>query len=131
MNPPADLDDLSPEQLRALVARLLAEVHAKDLEVTEKRRDVGELEREPYYRQTRIDQLTHEVSVLRRQRFGRRSEQLNDEQMGLLDEAIDGDLGAIGMELEQLEPARKRQHEQPDAASFPRTASYAATNLAS
>ncbi len=51
MNPPADLDDLSPEQLRALAARLLAEVHAKDLEVTEKRHEVGDLERELHYRQ--------------------------------------------------------------------------------
>ncbi|KAK43537.1 hypothetical protein [Caballeronia zhejiangensis] len=61
MNPPADLDDLSPEQLRALAPQLLAEVHSKDLEVTEKRREVRELERELHYPQTRIDQLTHEI----------------------------------------------------------------------
>ncbi len=54
--------------------------------------------------------------MLRRQQFGRRSEQLNTEQMSLLDEAIDDDLSAIGIELEQLEPARKRQHEQPKRA---------------
>ncbi|KXU92095.1 hypothetical protein CR51_31155 [Caballeronia megalochromosomata] len=66
MNSPADLDDLSPEQLRALAAQLLAEVHAKGQEVTEKRRKSMELERELHYRQTRIDQLTHEISVLRR-----------------------------------------------------------------
>ncbi len=80
MNPPADLDDLSPEQLRALATQLLAEVRAKDQEVTEKRREVDALERELHYRQTRIDQLTHEISVLRRQQFGRRREQLNNEQ---------------------------------------------------
>jgi len=119
MNPPADLDDLSPEQLRALAAQLLAEVHAKDLEVTEKRRKLGELERELHYRQTRIDQLTHEISVLRRQQFGRRSEQLNSEQMSLLDEAIDGDLAAIEIELEELEPSRKRQHEPSKRAHLP------------
>lgn len=119
MNPPADLDDLSPEQLRALAAQLLAEVRAKDQEVTEKRREVDALERELHYRQTRIDQLTHEISVLRRQQFGRRSEQLNNEQMSLLDEAIDGDLAAIDIELEQLEPSRKRQDEQPRRAPLP------------
>jgi transposase len=119
MNPPADLDDLSPEQLRALATQLLAEVRAKDQEVTEKRREVDALERELHYRQTRIDQLTHEISVLRRQQFGRRSEQLNNEQMSLLDEAIDGDLAAIEIELEELEPARKRRPEQPKRAPLP------------
>jgi transposase len=119
MNPPTDLDALSPEQLRALAAQLIAEVNAKDTEVTAKRREVGELERELHYRQSRIDQLTHEVSVLRRQQFGRRSEQLNNEQMSLLDEAIDADLAAIEIELEQLEPTRKRQHEQPKRAPLP------------
>ncbi len=63
MNPPADLDDLSPEAVaRPLAAQLLVEVHAKDQEVTEKRREIDELERELHYRQTRIDQLTHEFS---------------------------------------------------------------------
>ena len=106
MNLPADLDALSPEQLRALTAQLIAEVEAKDQKIKEKEREASERDRELRYRQTRIDQLTHEVSVLKRQQFGRRSEQLNSEQMNLLDEAIDGDLVAIEMELEQLEPTR-------------------------
>ncbi|MFP3710315.1 IS66 family transposase zinc-finger binding domain-containing protein, partial [Paraburkholderia sp. SIMBA_009] len=58
--------------------------------------------------------------ILKRQQFGRRSEQLNSEQMNLLDEAIDGDLVAIEMELEQLEPTRaERQREQPKRAPLP------------
>lgn len=101
---PADLDALNPEQLRALAAQLIAEVK-------EKEREASERDRELRFRQTRIDQLTHEVSILKRQQFGRRSEQLNSEQMNLLDEAIDGDLVAIEMELEQLEPTRaERKH---------------------
>ncbi len=39
--------------------------------------------------------------------------------MSLLDEAIDGDLAAIEIELEELEPARKRRHEQPKRAPLP------------
>ncbi|WP_321927412.1 IS66 family transposase, partial [Burkholderia sp. BCC1998] len=86
----------------------------------EKEREASERDQELRYRQTRIDQLTHEVSVLKRQQFGRRSEQLNSEQMNLLDEAIDGDLVAIEMELEQLEPTRVvRQREQPKRAPLP------------
>ncbi len=110
---PADLDALNPEQLRALAAQLIAEVK-------EKGREASERDRELCFRQTRIDQLTHEVSILRRQQFGRRSEQLNSEQMNLLDEAIDGALVAIEMELEQLEPTRvERQREQPNRAPLP------------
>lgn len=41
MNPPADLDALSPDELRTLAAQLMAQV--------------GEKDRELRYRQTRID----------------------------------------------------------------------------
>ncbi|MFJ1260720.1 IS66 family transposase, partial [Cupriavidus sp. CuC1] len=89
MNSPTDLNDLSPEQLRTLAAELIAQV--------------GEKDRELRYRQTRIDQLTHEISILKRLKFGKRSEQLNAEQASLLDETIDADLAAIETELEQLQ----------------------------
>jgi transposase len=81
MSLPADLATLNPEQLRTLAAQLIVQVQ-------EKEREVGEKERELRYRQTRIDQLTHELSVLKRLQFGKRSEQLNTEQMSLLDEAF-------------------------------------------
>ncbi len=49
---PADLNDLNSDQLRALATTLMAQVSDKD--------------RELVYRQTRIDQLTHEISLLKR-----------------------------------------------------------------
>ncbi|KVD52428.1 hypothetical protein WI87_26710 [Burkholderia ubonensis] len=90
MNPPADLDALSPDELRTLAAQLMAQV--------------GEKDRELHYRQTRIDQLTHEIATLKRLQFGKRSEQFTAEQMSLLDEAIDADLADLEIELEQLQP---------------------------
>ncbi|RZF23692.1 IS66 family transposase, partial [Paraburkholderia sp. UYCP14C] len=57
MDIPANLDALSTEQIRELNAKLMAEIAGK--------------ERELQYRQTRIDQLTHELSVIKRQQFGR------------------------------------------------------------
>jgi hypothetical protein len=104
MNLPADLNALSPEQLRTLAEQLIAQVQERERELQDKTREVDEKERELHYRQTRIDQLTHEISILKRQQFGRRSEQLGSEQMNLLDEAIDADLVAIELELEQLKP---------------------------
>ena len=107
MNSPTDLNDLSPEQLRTLAAELIAQV--------------GEKDRELRYRQTRIDQLTHEISILKRLKFGKRSEQLNAEQASLLDETIDADLAAIETELEQLrsDTPEHKQRQQPKRASLP------------
>jgi transposase len=113
MNLPANLDALSPDELRTLAAQLMAQA--------------GENERELRYRQTRIDQLTHEIAVLRRLHFGKRSEQLNVEQMSLLNEAIDADLAALEIELEQLQsntaPDKQRQKPKrtPLPAHLPRT----------
>jgi hypothetical protein len=46
MDLPADLNALSPEQLRALAAQLIAQVEDRDREIDEKTREVGEKERE-------------------------------------------------------------------------------------
>jgi transposase len=107
MDSPADLDTLSPEQLRVLAAGLIAQV--------------SENKRELIYRQTRIDQLTHEISILKRWQIGKRGEQINAEQASLLDETIDADLAAIETELEPLQsdiPQRK-QRQQPRRAPLP------------
>jgi transposase len=107
MTLPTDLDALSPEQLRTLAAQLIAEVDEK--------------KRELHYRQTRIDQLTHELAMLKRLQFGKRSEQLSTEQMSLLEEAIDEDLAALEAELEQLvaETAPIKPRAQPKRSPLP------------
>jgi transposase len=106
MNSPANLDALSPDELRTLAAQLMAEVSEKNRELS--------------YRQTRIDQLTHEIAALKRLQYGKRSEQFTAEQMSLLDEAIDADLAALEIELEQLQPtpADKQRH-KPKRAPLP------------
>jgi transposase len=121
MNLPADLNALSPEQLRTLAEQLIAQVQERERKLQDKTREVDEKERELRYRQTRIDQLTHEISILKRQQFGRRSEQLGSEQMNLLDEAIDADLVAIELELEQLKPDTPADpsRQQPKRAALP------------
>jgi transposase len=115
MDLPVDLAALSADQLRTLAAQLA-------VQLADREREVDEKERELQYRQTRIDQLTHELSAIKRQQFGKRSEQLNTEQMSLLDEAIDTDLAAIEAELEQLQPdtpERKSRQQRPRRAPLP------------
>ncbi|AEA65919.1 IS66 family transposase [Burkholderia gladioli] len=107
MDIPADLDSLSTEQIRALNAKLMVEI--------------AEKERELQYRQTRIDQLTHELSIIKRQQFGKRSEQLNKEQLSLLEESVDGDLAAIGLELQELKSDQQARvpRQQPKRMPLP------------
>jgi transposase len=103
----ADLDTLSPEQLRALAADLIVKVAQRDSELL--------------WRQTRIDLLTQELAVLKRFRYGKRSEQLSAEQASLLEESVDADVAALEIELEALQsPAPERKPSiQPKRAPLP------------
>jgi len=47
------------------------------------------------------------MATLKRWRFARRSEQLSAVQRSLLEESIDEDLGAIGLELRELQSSAK------------------------
>jgi len=91
------LTNLNAQELREMVTELMAQVG-------ENAKTIASKDREILYRQTRIDQLTHEMAVLKRWKFGRSREQLDQAQASLLDEAIDADIAAIEEELEQLAP---------------------------
>jgi transposase len=112
MDPPVDLATLSNDQLPTLAMEL-------DAQLADRQREVGEKERKLQYRQTRIAQLTHEFSVIKRLQFSKRSDQLNTEQMSLLDEAVDTDLA----ELERLQPdtpERRSRQQRPRRAPLHR-----------
>ena len=100
MTSAADLAHLDAEQLRALAARLMAEMHAK---------------------QTLIDKLTHEMAVLKRIKFAATSEAYTGEQQRLLFETIETDLEALQTEIDQLTPevADQRGKQPPKRAPLP------------
>ena len=109
---PELLSDLNAEQLRELMTDLIAQVARNDQEISALDQQITSLEqtlcskdREILYRQAKIDQLTHEMALLKRWKFGRSREQLDSAQASLLDEAIDADIAAIEEELEHLAPA--------------------------
>ena len=111
MSLPANLDQLSADELRQLVIRqagLLAES-----------------DRELNWRQGKIDKLTHELAVHKRWRFGVKTEHWPVEQRQLLEETIDDDLAAMEEELAQLSTtppkAKGQAKRQPLPASLPRT----------
>ncbi len=108
-----NLNELTPEQLRALAAQLLSQV--------------GTMGKKIHRDQAVIEQLTHEIALLKRYKFAKRSEQLSPDQISLLDELIDTDIAAIEAELKALRPApviaqpRQQPKRAPLPAQFPRT----------
>ncbi len=86
---------MDAQQLRELATTLIEKVSRQDNELR--------------FRQARIDQLTHEMAVLRRLQFAARSERLDSGQRSLLEEAIDADLQALSHELEALQPPKPDQ----------------------
>jgi len=86
-----NLDQMTPEQLRALAAQLLSKVDTMGLRI---------------HRDERIiEQLSHEIVILKRHKFAKRSEQISPAQGSLLDDMLNTDLEAIDAELKALRPA--------------------------
>lgn len=91
MNIACDLDQLSPDQLKLLVAQL--------------RTSNEQLEQQNRQYQFLNEKLTYELAVLKRHRFAKRSEVMNASQRQLFEELIDTDIHAIEEELSELIPA--------------------------
>ncbi len=68
---------------------------------------------------THNDKLTHELALLRRHRFGKRSEGMGKHQLALLDALVEEDIAAIEMELEALSPTAAEQRERKQAKRQP------------
>ena len=98
---------MTPDQLRALAAQLLSKV---DTLGRESRRD-----------KTVIEQLSHEIAILKRHKFAKRSEQISPAQGSLLDDLLSTDLEAIDAELKALRPAPApdEPRQQPKRAALP------------
>ena len=109
------LPGLNAEQLRELVGELVAKLAQQSQVITAKDSDI-------LYRQAKIDKLTHELSTLKRWKFGPSSEQLNGTQISLIEETIDADIAAIEEELKALAPVAKTEsapRQQPKRTALP------------
>jgi len=108
------LANMDAAALRELAASLIDQVSRLD-------GDVARLNGENRLQQLKIEQLTHEMAVLKRWKFAGRSEQLAGEQKALFEETLDADLEAIGLELEALRGAQAKAEPkaQPKRAPLP------------
>eukprot|EP01036_Dinobryon_divergens_P039324 gene39324-51823_t len=87
------LDALDPPTRQAMLS-LMAEIRAKDELIALR-------EREAAFKQALIDNLTHEMAVLKRLKFAAKSEAFTAEQKSLLEETIDADLAALAQSIEE------------------------------
>src|SRR5690625_7993766 len=85
---PKNLDELSPDALRALVQQQAAFLAYKD-------KTIKELE-------LTNSKLKYELAVIRRYSFGQKSEQYSSAQWLLFEEDAQADLVAIAKELDEL-----------------------------
>ena len=106
MHLPVDLNQLSEAQLRQMAAQMLTRLNEQDAQL---------LERDEAIRRYRIrnEQLTHEIALLKRHRFGKRSEGINRQQYNLLEDLVDEDTAAIEQELERLAERCRPAQTQP------------------
>ena len=116
------LSSLNAQQLRELAGELISEVARHDETIARQHQELQRKDGELKYRQARIDQLTHEMAVLKRWKFGRSGERLDAAQLSLLDETIDADIAAIELELQELAPAPRTD---ADSRKIPRRAALA------
>ena len=109
-----NLDQLSKRQLRELAGQLLSENARIESENTR-------IESENQRIQLQNEQYKHEIAILRRHRFARKSEVLNAHQRSLLDDLVEEDLAGIEAELEQLSPASSTSQakQQPKRQALP------------
>jgi transposase len=119
------LAQMDAEALRNLTTTLLEQLAHKDAQLVEKDEQLLRRDQEIKTKQLKIDQLTHEMAVLKRYRFDRRSEQMDPQQRLLLDESIDADIEAINLEIEALKdkpasPPKEKPRRVALPAEFPR-----------
>ncbi|MCX9157972.1 transposase, partial [Niveibacterium sp. 24ML] len=84
MTSTSSLDTLTEVQLRTLARELIAQVTLK---------------------QTTIEKLAHENALLKRLKFGARTESYSAEQRQLFEETFDADLAALEQEIRAASPA--------------------------
>lgn len=111
-----NLGQMTPEQLRALAEQAIQLLS-----------QVDSMGQKNHRLETVNEQLAHEVAILKRHKYARRSEHLSLDQGRLLDDLLDADIAAIEAELNTVNPRpaptepRQKAKRAPLPPQFPRT----------
>ena len=83
-----DLNAFSADQLRALATELFDGMERKDRVLAQKDRTLSQQEKVIRHRDAVIEKQAHELALLKRHKFARRSEQFKGVQGQLLEELV-------------------------------------------
>lgn len=128
MDVATDLTRLSPAQLRRLAADLQTKVRDHEAVITEQQHQLTQRQQQLDRRDETIqryrireEKMTHELALLRRHRFGKRSEVLNTQQLSMLDDLVEEDTAALETELDKLasEERPRLKKQQPARQALP------------
>lgn len=85
-----NLDPMTSDQLRAFATQLVSQVDTMGKKI--------------HRIETVNEHLSHEIALLKRHKFAKRSEQLSPAQGSLLEDLIDSDIAAVEAELKAVNP---------------------------
>ena len=134
MDAKSDLSQLSAEQLRTMVAQLMAQntqqaqvisqqvstLEARNQTIAEQTKVIADRDEAIARYRIREDKLSMEIALLRRHRFGKRSEGLDVHQYGMLEDLVDEDTSAIEAEMEKISvKPEKKSKQQPKRQALP------------
>ena len=110
----ADLAALGSDELRHFAASLVglldeqrSALERKDAVIASQATLLQKKDSEIQHKDVTISQLTHEMAILKRWRFGRASEAFHGLQREMFEESIDEDFAAVETELDQLRVSLK------------------------
>lgn len=115
------LEHMDPQALRELAMSLMLQNEEHRQAIAASRAEIDQHKKELLYRQTKIEQLTHEIAVTKHWKFGQHSERLDPAQASLLEETLEADIAAMETEIEVLatpEPV-DRVRQQPKRTALP------------
>ena len=115
-----DLANLSEDQLSQMAAQLITQLGDQQAQHAA---ELSQRDKTLQHYKIRNEQLTHELAILKRHRFGQRSEAGGSGQYHLLDEIVDEDLAAVESELALLTnaPRPARHHASRHGSVCPRS----------
>ena len=129
MRTPVDLSQLQPSQLLELAQQMQNHLQQatvalaqRDARLAEQASELAAREAAIQRYQIREEQLTHEIALLKRHRFGQRSEGISHGQRSLLEELVDEDTVAIEQELTRLTQSHRpsaKPTESPKRRALP------------
>ena len=124
---PQQLDALDPQEMRQALLALMTELSVKDDQLQGKAAELERSQRDAAFKQALIDKLTHEMAVLKRQKFAATSEKfcagLSAEQKSLLEETLDSDIAEVCGEIDRANGDKKgkdkKDKEKPKRQPLP------------